>query len=125
MNRDFFSTFEIYSIVIDFYPVIVVLSGLIAALILLYYLFKSFRLPVFNVLQKEKEEKISLDLKDPKKTAYKVTFLIYKYDTPYNDQLLHRLERFKYRKKVEKLDNETVELIKKFIEHIKEYGHRI
>ncbi|ACO03783.1 MAG TPA: hypothetical protein DEP48_06020 [Persephonella sp.] len=125
MNRDFFSTFEIYPIVIDFYQIILIISGLVLLLISFYLIIRFLKLPSFELVPRKREEKISINLEDPKGTAYSVTFLIHRYDTPYNEQLLKRLERFKYRKKVDRLDRETVELIEKFIEYIKEYGHRV
>ncbi len=70
-----------------------------------------------------KKEKIRIDPSKPKETAYTLTFLIHSYDTPYNKQLLKRLERFKYRKKVESFDKETLELISKFMEYMRRnYG---
>lgn len=125
MNTDFYSTFEIYSISFDFIQIILFFLGLSVFIISFYFLIRLVKLPSFEFFPEKRRERISINTEDPKKTAYKITFLIHKYDTPYNDQLLKRLERFKYRKKVDKLDRETLELIEKFIEHIKEYGHRV
>ena len=70
-----------------------------------------------------KKEKIRIDPSKSKETAYTLTFLIHRYDTPYNKQLLERLERFKYRKEVESFDKETLELISKFMEYMRRnYG---
>lgn len=45
--------------------------------------------------------------------------MIYNYDTPYNQELLKRLEQYKYRKDVKPLDKETVKLIEQFLEYVK------
>ncbi len=68
-------------------------------------------------------EKITLDLNNSKKTAYQITFLIHRYETPYNKELLKKLEKYKYRKDVDSLDEDTVQLIGKFIEYVRSnYG---
>ncbi|WP_456466013.1 hypothetical protein [Persephonella sp.] len=85
----------------------------------------------FNALKKiktlkpkfPKKEKVRIDPSNTKETAYTLTYLIRRYDTPYNKQLLKRLEKFKYRKEVESFDRETLELISKFMEYMRRnYG---
>ncbi|MDQ7056720.1 MAG: hypothetical protein Q9M89_09835 [Persephonella sp.] len=73
----------------------------------------------------ERGEKIKIDFRNPKKTAYTITYLIHRYETPYNTELLERLEKHKYRKEVSNFDKETEELIKKFVEYVKLKNARV
>ena len=110
--------FEVYPLQVDY--VLVFLFFFIPFLFIIgFYIFlktlKTFPFPI----KKDKKEEIKINLKNPKETAYTITFLIYKTKTPYNTELLKRLEEYKYKKQVNQLDSETVELIKKFLEYIK------
>ncbi|NPA53500.1 MAG: hypothetical protein GXO21_02405 [Aquificae bacterium] len=75
------------------------------------------KIDIFHL--KKKETQVKINLKNPKETAYTITFLIHKVETPYNEQLLKKLEEYKYKKTVNQLDKETVDLIRKFLEYIK------
>jgi hypothetical protein len=118
MDTKIMDLFEVYPLQVNY--VLVFLFFFIPFLFItgFYILLKTlkrFPLPI----KKEKKKEIKINLKNPKETAYTITFLIYKTKTPYNTELLKRLEEYKYKKQVNQLDRETVELIKKFLEYIK------
>ncbi len=126
MNRDFLNVFEIYSLHIEFIQTIVFIVLFLVITGFLFFILKN--IPTLNfpkINKKDQRTEIKIHPHDPKKTAYEITFLIHKIETPYNEELLNRLEKFKYRREVENFDPETIELIKRFIEYVKEYGSRI
>ncbi len=115
-----FDTYPLEYKIGEFFVPFVILFSIVFLLTVSFKILKKVKIikPEFT-----KKEKIRIDPSNPKETAYRLTFLIHRYDTPYNKQLLKRLERFKYRKKVESLDKETLELISKFMEYMRRnYG---
>ncbi|WP_457641733.1 hypothetical protein [Persephonella sp.] len=125
MNKEFFSVFDIYTIVIDYLQIFLFLFVSVTLLLTIYTTHRFLKLPISIKIRRKKEDHIKIDLKNSKETAYTITFLIHRYDTPYNTKLLKNLEKFKYKKHVENLDEETVQLINNFLEHIREHGNRI
>jgi len=117
--------FETYPPEYDLGQVFFVLSAAVLSLFITYLFIKS--LPYLKPIKiaKKAEERFQLDLSNPKETAYRITFLIHKYSTPYNKELLERLERFKYRKNVEDLDKDTLDLISKFMEYVRKNNGRV
>jgi len=115
--------FELYPLEYDFTGIFLLLSILSTIFILIGIAVK-FKLGFdFTILLKEKKKPVRINLKNPKETAYNITFLIHQFSTPYNSKLLKKLERYKYRKEVENLDSETKELIMQFIEYVRRnYG---
>jgi len=118
MNREIFHIFEIYSIQVDYISLVSFLLIPIFFILAFFIFFKFLKkIDIFHL--KKKETQVKINLKNPKETAYTITFLIHKVETPYNEQLLKKLEEYKYKKTVNQLDKETVDLIRKFLEYIK------
>lgn len=115
MDKNIIQLFELYPLEYDFSIFLYVFVFVTAFFILGFASFKLFS----KVKLPSTKKKTDIDFNNPKKTAYIITFMTYKYDTPYNQELIKRLEKHKYRKQVEPLDEETKELIKKFLEYVK------
>ncbi len=114
MEREYLQDFSIYGLYIDYSVFFKLFAFLFFLSVVSYTAFS-----LLKRIKPEKKEEIILDLKKTKETAYKITFLLYKYKTPYNRQLLKSLEKYKYRKKVEDFDNETKKIIIDFLRYIK------
>lgn len=80
---------------------------------------------IFILIKKHinlKKEKLSLFslVNNPKKFAYEFTKKAKKYKNKKNEKLFNeiiiRLEKYKYRAKVPKIDDETINLVKKYLE---------
>ncbi len=118
--NDVIQLFETYPLEIDVLKYLVYFLLAIFLTVFSVLLFKkSFLLQIKFSLWR-KQETFRFDMKNPKKTAYTLTFLTYRYDTPFNEELLKKLEKYKYRKEVSHFDRDTQELIKKFIEYIRQ-----
>ncbi len=113
METSFIRVFEVYPIWIEYSIFLTPVSTFIfLAIVFVFFMYKPF-------FKKQRKNSFRFDFSDAKKTAYQITFLTYKYNTPYNKELLKKLEAFKYKKKVGNLDEETLTLIKKFLEYVK------
>ncbi len=123
MSRNFEDVFDIYSVQLNYEILFLYIFFILFIPLSVFILFKFF--PFKLVKSLFKREKIKINISDPKDTAYKLTFLIYKIDTPYNEELLKKLEKYKYKKKVVKFDKETLELIEKFLEKAKKYVEKV
>ncbi|MBK3331607.1 hypothetical protein GWK41_00840 [Persephonella atlantica] len=119
MGKNPAQLFEAYPLEIDIISYLVYAIVFILVLLLFILSVKKFPYRNIKLYGTSKRKEIKIDLKNPKKTAYTITYLIHNYETPYNRELLKRLEKHKYRKKVSSFDRETVELIKKFVEYVK------
>ncbi len=115
MEKNIVQLFELYPLEYNF-SVFLYIGVFIVAFFVLGFV--SYRL-LSKIKLPSTKKQIGIDFNNPKETAYVITFMTYKYDTPYNQELIKRLEQYKYRKKVEPLDEETKELIKKFLEYVK------
>ncbi len=115
MEGNILQLFEPYSLEYDF-SVFLYIGGV--GILLFLVVFTSYKL--FNKLRcfPFSRKKIIIDFNNPKEAAYTITYMVHNYDTPYNQELLERLERYKYRKDVRPLDKETIKLIEKFLEYI-------
>ncbi|WP_297455960.1 hypothetical protein [Persephonella sp.] len=115
MEGNILQLFEPYSLEYDF-SVFLYIGGVGILLFLMIFIgYKLFnKLKYFSYSRK----KLIIDFNKPKETAYTITYMIHNYDTPYNQELLERLEQYKYRKDVKPLDEETVKLIEKFLEYV-------
>ncbi|WP_096999452.1 hypothetical protein [Persephonella hydrogeniphila] len=113
------SLFETYPLEYDFSQIILILFLTAFFLSVIYFFIKVplYLKPLKNI--KKTEKPFQLNLSNSKETAYRVTFLIHKYSTPYNEELLKRLEKFKYKKDVDELDKDTIDLISKFMEYVR------
>ncbi len=115
MEKNITQLFETYPLEVDILGYLFFLWTVIFMLLFSYVLMRRFSLKLPAI---KRNEKVKIDFSNPKKTAYTVTYLIHKYESPYNRQLLKKLEKYKYRREVSNFDRETKELIKKFIKHI-------
>ena len=86
---------------------------LILLLILIYFLNKRIK------IKKEKKALFSI-INEPKKFAYEFTKKAKKYKNKKNEkileQILKELENYKYRPKVNNIDENTINLIKRYLE---------
>ncbi|WP_456382499.1 hypothetical protein [Persephonella sp.] len=123
MEKIITTLFEPYPLEYNLAGIILFVLGGVSLGVLVFLLPKiAFRTPSLTFNLKKREE-TKIDINNPKQTAYQITFLIHKFETPYNSKLLEKLERYKYRKEVESLDSETRELIRQFIEYVRRnYG---
>ena len=116
MERNILQLFEPYSLEYDFSIFLyigIAITLLFLVFLIIYRLFNKLRCFPYS------RKKIIIDFNNPKETAYTITYMIHDYNTPYNQELLKRLEQYKYRKDVKPLDKETVKLIEKFLEYVK------
>jgi len=88
---------------------------LIGVLYLIYHFYKHKR--KFNIRKEHFKLLNNIDFKNAKKAAYNVTYLGYtfkddsqRHERAYED-LLHRLEQYKYKRIVDKMDSETIHFI--------------
>ena len=92
---------------------IIAIIILIITAILIYFLNKHIK------IKKEKKELFSL-INEPKKFAYEFSKKAKKYKTQKNEKLLNQilknLENYKYRQKVENIDQNTKKLIQQYLE---------
>ncbi len=114
MEKKIIDIFHIYPIWIDYFYI---LSFVLFPFVFFAFVYLFFKFPFkhLKIPSLKKKEKIEINFKNPKETAYRITFLIQRFETPYNKELLKRLEKYKYRKEVKDLDKKTVSLIKKFL----------
>jgi flagellar biosynthesis/type III secretory pathway M-ring protein FliF/YscJ len=89
---------------------VLLLVGGILYLVVLWFK----RRNAFNIRKEHKKLLSSLDLSEPKKSAYAMTYYgaTFKNDSPRHEQmynnLISKLEDYKYKKTVERLDEETI-----------------
>ena len=93
--------------------IIIILSLIIAILIVFFiFYFKNLK------IKKEKKELLNL-INNPKKFAYEFSKKAKKYKNKKNEalleEILNRLTNYKYKKKVENLDKDTLNLIKQYL----------
>ena len=91
---------------------IIAIIILIITAILIYFLNKHIK------IKKEKKELFSL-INEPKKFAYEFSKKAKKYKNKKNEEILNQilknLENYKYKPKVENIDKNTINLIKKYL----------
>ena len=92
---------------------IILLIVLITIIILIYFLNKRVK------IKKEKKALFSL-INEPKKFAYEFSKKAKKYNTKKNKKILEKilkeLENYKYKPKVNNIDENTIKLIKQYLE---------
>ncbi len=102
-----------------YYFLTVLFLGSILIIAILYLIYKWYKNKKRINLRKEYYKKLkSINLKDTKTSAYNITKYgaIFRDDTPQHrevyEELLHKLENYKYKKEVENFDKEVLEYIK-------------
>ncbi|AZV46139.1 hypothetical protein C3L23_02300 [Nautilia sp. PV-1] len=105
--------------IIDYQFYIFVICCIIAVMLVLYLIYKFFKKKKPNPYLLKLQ---NLDFGDSKKTAYEfceyARYFLNDENRKIYEELAKELEKYKYKPKVEKLDEQTKQKIKQFIEDI-------
>lgn len=101
-----------------YYFIATVSASIVVVFFIIYYLFKWIKKrKKFNIRLKHKEHLEGIDFQSSKDAAYKITMYAHTFKDDSEilqnayEKLVEQLEKYKYKKDVDKFDEETIKLI--------------